>query len=693
MQEKPTCLQTHIKCCVLLSPGIEQVHDIPDAFDTPLSYSAAFMWHVAEEVRAQLQQALTEIASTRSHRLAITKLKEIRGSVILSFSLHEGDSLPMSLLKPTDIALLSSQPLLSPQDLNRSTLIYAIMIMQGGPQQGDNEEPSSCRVAQMYVDPDSPLEKALEGCGGSSSSIVDWVVTPLGSLATPGRVSSSLQIISTQRETHTKDLLDQIMCREHVMGGIGVPMYTSMFGDQDPEQAMLYNSSGTLVMSSLSASASAAAAGLHKWDAATFDECIGHDMNTSQAMAVATVSHSLLTTLPNMQSCAAAVDYDEEQAVDTPSAAIHMIQGPPGTGKTSTIVRMLCVLASHGNRVLMCAPTNVAVAEVAHRLLRELKKHAAVATKAVEGDLAEGSPLQLADVFLVGSPDRMDREGALAEILLDDRAARLAGALNPYANSWGPCVTSLRTLLQEGPRQWASQDAPNQKGKPHKLFKSWVQQRMKHLVSELHRLKTVIKTDLPTLIKNPLWLPAVQRAFESIYTLQEFMRHLSDPELKQLLTDVSLMTSTEQLTQPPAPSPDSVHHSAAVMLQALVSTLRQLPPPVSPTAPRLPGSISKRSMKAWLLPLARVIFCTVSAAGAYALRTAAEDNLVMDVCIIDEASQLVEAEASIVIAGFPQLRAMVLVGDHKQLPATVISQSSKNHGYGRSLFERLQVSN
>ncbi len=40
---------------------------------------------------------------------------------------------------------------------------------------------------------------------------------------------------------------------------------------------------------------------------------------------------------------------------------------------------------------------------------------------------------------------------------------------------------------------------------------------------------------------------------------------------------------------------------------------------------------------------------------------------------------------------FPDLGLLVLVGDHKQLPATVMSEAAKAKGYQLSLFERLQV--
>ena len=57
------------------------------------------------------------------------------------------------------------------------------------------------------------------------------------------------------------------------------------------------------------------------------------------------------------------------------------------------------------------------------------------------------------------------------------------------------------------------------------------------------------------------------------------------------------------------------------------------------------------------------------------------------VCIMDEASQCVEPEALIPLKlGFNKL---VMVGDHKQLPATVTSMKAKNLDYQQSLFGRL----
>jgi superfamily I DNA and/or RNA helicase len=73
------------------------------------------------------------------------------------------------------------------------------------------------------------------------------------------------------------------------------------------------------------------------------------------------------------------------------------------------------------------------------------------------------------------------------------------------------------------------------------------------------------------------------------------------------------------------------------------------------------------NLKVRVISAASIIFCTVSTRGSRSLA-----GVEFDVAIIDEAAQLVEAETLIVLTD-PQLRMMVLCGDHKQLPGTVLS--------------------
>jgi superfamily I DNA and/or RNA helicase len=55
--------------------------------------------------------------------------------------------------------------------------------------------------------------------------------------------------------------------------------------------------------------------------------------------------------------------------------------------------------------------------------------------------------------------------------------------------------------------------------------------------------------------------------------------------------------------------------------------------------------------------------------------------------IVDEASQA--TEPSILVPFQTKTKKMILVGDHKQLPPTVMSRNGLKTKYGRSLFERL----
>lgn len=92
------------------------------------------------------------------------------------------------------------------------------------------------------------------------------------------------------------------------------------------------------------------------------------------------------------------------------------------------------------------------------------------------------------------------------------------------------------------------------------------------------------------------------------------------------------------------------------------------------------------ALRQLLMSEASVVMCTASMAGSSAVLSA---DSKFDVALIDEAAQLVEAETAVVLRASAGARRLVLVGDHKQLPATVISQAAKAAGYGRSSFERL----
>lgn len=77
--------------------------------------------------------------------------------------------------------------------------------------------------------------------------------------------------------------------------------------------------------------------------------------------------------LPDLPPGRAILNEKQRTAVKTALAAPYscLIQGPPGTGKTQVITATIARLVERGERVLLTAPTHVALDEVLRRLLNE----------------------------------------------------------------------------------------------------------------------------------------------------------------------------------------------------------------------------------------------------------------------------------------------------------------------------------
>ncbi|KAG5534415.1 hypothetical protein RHGRI_022515 [Rhododendron griersonianum] len=113
----------------------------------------------------------------------------------------------------------------------------------------------------------------------------------------------------------------------------------------------------------------------------------------------------------NMNIIKRVLQPDSTDDVVTKILYVKLIWGPPGTGKTKTVASLLFVLLRIKCRTLTCAPTNIAVFEVASRLM-------SLVSRALEYDT-----YGLGDIVLFGIGERMkidDHEDTLG-IFLDFR--------------------------------------------------------------------------------------------------------------------------------------------------------------------------------------------------------------------------------------------------------------------------------
>lgn len=97
----------------------------------------------------------------------------------------------------------------------------------------------------------------------------------------------------------------------------------------------------------------------------------------------------------------------------------------------------------------------------------------------------------------------------------------------------------------------------------------------------------------------------------------------------------------------------------------------------------------KQKLRATILKEAQVVGTTLNSSGQTTfLDTIIQENLTFPTVIVDEAGQTTEP-GTLIPMRFG-CRKLILVGDPRQLPPTVLSRTAKRAGLNRSLFERLE---
>ncbi|KAL4304472.1 hypothetical protein GQ457_10G027560 [Hibiscus cannabinus] len=356
---------------------------------------------------------------------------------------------------------------------------------------------------------------------------------------------------------------------------------------------------------------------------------------------------------------------------------VELIWGPPGTGKTRTVSVLLFSLLGMKYRTLACAPTNVAIADLAARVVKLVKESNKT------GSVADGQFCSLGDILLFGNKERLKVDFKIEEIFLDCRVDRLSECFGLFGwrhcsmtNLLEDCVSQYHIFLENetskekkgggGEDENRGKGCFNENDCKKGIHKSFLEYAREISSYSITTAKMYLETLLGLLdsFKSCLFSDAL--ASEEVEEL--FLRSVNDNLLPQNLCDASHLFC-------------SVRNQCLSILKTLFDSLSGL---------KLPSSRNKEFIEKFCFESASLFFSTASS--SYKLYRAEMQPL--KVLVIDEAAQLKECESAIPLQ-LPGLEHSVLIGDEWQLPATVKSivcfVVCDEAGFGRSLFQRLTI--
>ncbi|VAH17687.1 unnamed protein product [Triticum turgidum subsp. durum] len=356
-------------------------------------------------------------------------------------------------------------------------------------------------------------------------------------------------------------------------------------------------------------------------------------------------------------------------------SSVGLVWGPPGTGKTTTLAVTLHMLLMKKQRILACAPTNMAVLQIASRLIGLIE------------DFSLSHHYSFGDIILYGNKDRLHIGNELSKIYLDDRVRKLLRCFNREVG-WKHCVDSVLKFLKHCTSRYKlSLDIQASSDECSPTFKKYFTSNFSSLAKELVACIDTFFDHLPanTLGKNfdkmmfvKSLVNKVQQLFcaddlsdDYLFTIFKPSDELSDPSIGHHdLTD----DATEDL-----PDHDISLDNPSEINSICIKTLMDL------SKMRFPCEENESSIRDLCLKQAKLIFCTAS--GSFELFRL-QGVMPISILVIDEAAQLKESE-SLVPLLLPGIEHVLLIGDENQLSSLVKSKIAKDADFGRSLYERL----
>ncbi|CAL9232955.1 unnamed protein product [Arabidopsis halleri] len=364
--------------------------------------------------------------------------------------------------------------------------------------------------------------------------------------------------------------------------------------------------------------------------------------------------------------------------------SVKLIWGPPGTGKTKTVTTLLFALLNLSCKTVVCAPTNMAVVEVASRLLALFKKSSS----------SEHSTYGLGNIVLVGNRNRMgiDDRGNddLLNVFLEHRISKLRKLFSPLTG-WERSLESIIDILENvesNYKQYLLLNERREKEESKNILTTFGEFVMKMFLGSKERSekeeaekKQKILTFGEFVKKNYYGLSEtmekVQKDMVDLYT------HLPKSFISS--KDVKNMTAARKALRRAITFLEESQGSFTLdcfnklirvdCLQILRLLSKRF---------EIPALLINAGTRRFCLQNAHIIFCTASGAAEMTAGRAGS----IDLLVVDEAAQLKECE-SVAALQLQGLHHAVLIGDELQLPAMVQSEVCEKAKFGRSLFERL----
>ncbi|XP_029129258.1 uncharacterized ATP-dependent helicase C29A10.10c [Cajanus cajan] len=341
--------------------------------------------------------------------------------------------------------------------------------------------------------------------------------------------------------------------------------------------------------------------------------------------------------------------------------SVKLIWGPPGTGKTKTVSLMLSCLLKLKCRTLTCAPTNVAVLEVAKRVLVQVRKN----------ESGGYGSYGLGDIVLFGNAKRMnmdDPHNELRDVFLDYRVRALGKCLE----GWKHSLASIIFLLKDPRRQFLkylnqTKEKKNMKNEQDIAtpwtFEEFVNKRFDGLREQLISCFMNLCKHLPTSFISQTDTMNMSRACDLLHSISTTLLSSQNEGIKRELYGFKHNEGG-----------DGCFSRLRLAIKECLNVLKLLPKKFC----------VEGTLRDFCLANACLIFCTVSSSAKLHLKGMSPIELL----VIDEAAQLKECEATIPLQ-LRGVRHLILIGDERQLPAMVQSKISEKAEFGRSLFERL----